>query len=270
MQEPVDSPTPEKHASKSGRKPKVAKGSVKTSSKILKGKGPKARLAHVNLIPDPQHPVPEALPKTVPHLRLVASSPRPEGQPVLLPSFEMTPFTAVVQKFKPRSWLMTVEDMSHHIDCELILEVREAGDGEEAAAAVLCRFPNIDDSRLFRFCREDDTLFGILAVRFQMKIMEQLFIFCGEHHADSLILLTDEGQADQLDVYQDFVSSRTEVVTAKGRKVKMVIAAGYGQYDAWVDFMEEMKARFIQNLWGEQRTSPAVKNYLKAHALLDI
>lgn len=107
-------------------------------------------------------------------------------------------------------------------------------------------------------------------VMFQMRILEQLLVFCATHQASTLVIFADDAQAEELEIYRDFLVSQEEVLTPAGEKTEMVIPADRKTFDAWVDFMGDVTSQFRQTLWQAQKTNPAIKNYLKIQGLLEV
>ena len=212
-----------------------------------------------------------AIKETVRHLRLVVSNALPLSSEELDSSEteNMTPFKVDIQHHTAGQYIMKAHDASNSIDCEIILKVKEAKE-ESESSTVICHFPKLNFQGLSNFCDEDETLFGILAVRFQMKVLEQLMLFCAEKLADTLVLIMDYDQAEVLEIYGHCKMVQKKISTPQGKKIQMIIDTRIDQYDAWVELMEETKLKFSQNLWSEQRSSPVIKNYLKTYDLARI
>jgi hypothetical protein len=203
-----------------------------------------------------------------PDLKLVVSNPDPvrTAPPQETPASKdeniPSSFMAVVRVKGPYLYEMTIQDPFHHLKCNLILEVEEVLD-ETDSGSVICHFPAISDEGLNRFVEEDDTLYGMFMIQFQIRILEQLFLFCATHYASELVIFVDDDQAEALGVYQDFLTYKDQTLTHKGEKTEMVIPADRETFDAWIDFMDEINRKFQQSLWCEQKTNPAIKRYLK-------
>lgn len=164
----------------------------------------------------------------------------------------------------PYLYTMAVEDCRHQLSCELVLEVKEWA-GETGTQEVVCHFPAIEDEAFSDAVEDDDTLYATFMIEFQMKILEQLLVFCATHDAVNLVIFADDLQAEALGIYQDFLAYKDQTLTAQGEKTEMIIPADYQTYDAWIDYMEKMNLEFHQALWREQRSNPAIRRYLKAH-----
>lgn len=178
-------------------------------------------------------------------------------------------FMAEVHRRGPNLYSLLACDPSHHLECELILETEEKKDPDSLElVAVICHFPNISDEKLQDHIWLDDTLYGIIMIQFQIKILEQLLLFCATHYASKLIIFADDVQADALGVYQDFLTYKDQTLTYKGEKTEMVIPADRATFDAWIDFMEKITIDFRQTLWREQRSNPIIRQYLKNHPLV--
>lgn len=212
--------------------------------------------------------------KTNASLELVVSNSNPTQEPpssqTTLSNSHIKPsFMAEVHLRGPNLYSLLACDPSHYLECELILETEERKDPDSLeSVAVICHFPNISDEKLQDHIWFDDTLYGIIMIQFQIKLLEQLLLFCATHYASKLIIFTDDVQADALGVYQDFLTYKDQILTYKGEKTEMVIPADRATFDAWIDFMEKITIDFRQTLWREQRSNPIIRRYLKNHPLV--
>lgn len=206
-----------------------------------------------------------------PHLRLIVSNSSPLPAPVKpFPGIRnpdaTAPFTAKVRLRGPWLYEMAVRDPSHYLKCDLTLEVEEAIN-EIEPGRVVCHFPAILDKQLSAFVEEDETLHGMIMIQFQMKVMEQLLLFCGDYSVSHLVIYTDDEQAEELGIYQDFLVHQDQTLTSQGEKTEMVIPTDTETFDDWIGFMEEVKLKFAQELWREQRHNHVIREYLKFHPL---
>ncbi len=174
-------------------------------------------------------------------------------------------FTAKVRLMGPWLYEMKIQDPTYHLRCDLTLEVEEAH-SEYEPGKVICHFPVISDTKLRSFVEEDETLQGMLMIQFQMKILEQLLLFCGEYSVSELIIYTDDAQAEELGIYQDFLTHQDQTLTSKGEKTEMVIPTDSDTFDEWIDFMDEVNLKIGQELWREQRFNPTIRAYLKSQS----
>lgn len=204
-----------------------------------------------------------------PTLKIVVSNPDPVG--VAAPSQE-TPsaknldapssFTVEVRMKGPYLYEMAIHDPFHYLKGDFMLEVEEAR-GEGGSGSVICHFPTLSDEALNGFVEEDETLYGMLMIQFQMQVLEQLLLFCATHCASTLIIFADDAQADALGVYRDFLTYKDQTLTRKGEKTEMAIPANREAFDAWIDFMDQVNRKFQRSLWHEQKANPVIRKYLK-------
>lgn len=173
-------------------------------------------------------------------------------------------FSAEVHVKGPGLYEMALQDPSHYLKCDLFLEVEDRNQ-EYEGKVVICHFPNLDGEMLSNFVEEDETLYGALMIQFQMRILEQLFLFCATHYASTLVIFADDAQAEDLGIYEDFLASEDQTLTPKGEKTEMVIPADRQTFEAWLDFMQKTTADFQQTLWHEQKLNPVIRQYLKMH-----
>ncbi|MGV8947665.1 MAG: hypothetical protein ACOH1N_14655 [Lutibacter sp.] len=209
---------------------------------------------------------------TIPHLKLVVSNPEPLQVTSLSQEIEtnrniFSSFTTNVRVKGPCLYEMALQDLSHYLACDLILDVEENNE-EYEGKTVFCHFPTLSDEGLNNFVAEDQSLCDIIMVQFQMKILEQLLLFCATHNASSLVIFADDVQADDLGVYQDFLTYEDQTFTSKGEKTEMVIPADRETFDAWIDFMDQTNGKFKQSLWRDQKTNPIIRQYLKMHCVV--
>lgn len=197
---------------------------------------------------------------TAPKLTLVVSNPAPVPKAHAPSSFtSLNPeFTAKVQKRGDQLYEMNIQAPFHDLRCDLILEIEREG----SETTVVCHFPNIL-SESNKFLDEDESLYGIIAVQFQMKVLEQLFLFCTSHDASQLTIYMDDDQAEGFGILQNFLIHCEETLTENGEKTEMVISTDLEDFHKWRNFMEKTNLTLEQDLWREQRSNPAIRRYLK-------
>jgi hypothetical protein len=190
-----------------------------------------------------------------------------------LPSFKME-----IHRKGHNLYTMIAQDLSHFLECELILEIKEnVSEREEPehdkaqevikSRDVICHFPKLASEQFRKFVWHDVALHRILRVMFEMKIMKQLLAFCATHHASNLVIFSDDEQADGLEIYRDFLTYKDWTFTPIGEKREVIIPADRETLDDWNDFMEVIALRFRQTLWREQKTNPAIQHYLQSRPL---
>jgi len=199
---------------------------------------------------------------TTPKLTLVVSNSAPVQEPPSQPTLSTAGFSAVVRGIGADVYEMCIQDPFHDLGCDLILDI-ETSMGE---TVVVCHFPAILNETN-RFLDEDEDLYGAIMLRFQMKVLEQLFMFCINHNASQLMIYMDDDQAEGFGVYDDFLSHYDEALTENGEKTEMLIPTDRETFDKWLGFMAEMNLKLEQDLWREQRTNPAIRHYLKSRPL---
>jgi hypothetical protein len=199
-------------------------------------------------------------------LKLVVSNPTPftETTDSQVPTYNISShaFTAKVHEKGNYIYEMTLWDPSHYLACDVFLEITE-GNQKNKGRTVICHFPTVNDEELNDFVEKDDTLYGAFMVQFQMKIFEQLFLFCFTHNASTLVIFADDDQSNALGVYHDFLAYEDRTLTSNGTKTKIVIPVNQETFNAWVAFMEEATVEFQQTLWRQQKTNPVIRRYLK-------
>jgi len=201
--------------------------------------------------------------KTTAHLKLVISNPAviQETHALFKRKPSTTGFTAEMFQLGDQLYEMKIRDHFHDLGCDLILEIEKS----MGKTAVVCDFPpTLDESN--KYLNEDEDLYGLIALQFQMKILKELFLFCTQHDASQLAIYMDDNQAEGFGIYQDFLAYSEETLTGNGEKAKMVIPTDYKVFDKWNSFMAETNLKFEQNLWRNQRLNSAIRRYLKARS----
>jgi hypothetical protein len=199
--------------------------------------------------------------------------PFPKGNATTRPSF-----TAEIRETGGNGYVLGAQDPSHFLACDFTLEIQgnedkfkikktKAAKEKVKLKEVVCHFPRIADDQLKELVWQDDTLYSVIMILFQIKVMQQLLSFCATHHATNLVIFVDRDQADDLEIYGSFLIYRGEFTTADGEKTEMIIAANPEAVGEWHDFMEITNLRLRQILWREQKTNPAIQHYLKSHGL---
>jgi hypothetical protein len=196
-------------------------------------------------------------------LKLVASNPPPQKSPS--PSRPLTSksgFSVDVKKIGCTLYEMYIRDQPHDLECDLTLEL-EGSSGTTLSKTVICHLPNIlkEDNKLLN---EEELLYGQIMIQFQMKILEQLLLFCARFCASYLVIYMDDDQAEGFGIYQDFLISQDPTLTENGEKTEMVIPADKETLADWRNFMAEATLSFEQELWREQRFNPVIRQYLKS------
>lgn len=177
-------------------------------------------------------------------------------------------FSAQVHPKGPFLYIMAAQDPSHFLSCELTLEI-EASKNDPAAHSVICHFPQICDLELSQFVEEDETLLGILMIHFQMKIFEQLLIFCSSHYAFKLIIYPDETYCEYLGIYREFLTCGAYNLEFDETN-DITVPINQQIHADWSDYMNQICLRLRQTLWQNQRKNFAIKNYLKTHPFYNV
>jgi hypothetical protein len=102
--------------------------------------------------------------------------------------------------------------------------------------------------------------------QFQLKILEQLYLFCEWKEAVKLVLTTHDANLDYLEIYSRFFVSEEQVAMPMGERTRIVIPTDVDIYDEIVDFMDELDKDFCKTLWRDQKENPAFREYLKSNA----
>lgn len=197
--------------------------------------------------------------ETASHLTLVVSNPDPVQENTPEPASSNTGFMVEVRNIDPRTYEMEVQDSFHDLEGSLLLDIKK----QRKKTAVVCHFPDIfDDSN--KFLAEDETLYGTIMVQFQLKVLEQLLLFCGDHDASQLIISMDDASAEGFEVYHHFLAQQNHNLTTDGEQTKMVISVNAEALNGLRNFMKENTLQFEQGLWREQGSNLAIRNYLKS------
>lgn len=178
-------------------------------------------------------------------------------------------FSAQIRKRGGSLYTLVARDPAHHLECSIDLEVQENPKGLKPPS-VICRFPDMPAEGLYKIVGEDETLLGMVLIQFQLKVLESILLFCAEHLAIKLLVyttyITEEDHV--LGVYSNLATREDVVHTQDGDKVQITMPAGSRTFDKLVDLMDDVRLRFTQGLWREQRTNPVIRRYLKSRAAL--
>ena len=199
-------------------------------------------------------------------LKLVYQANPIQEPPVQEPTMPLppTPFAATVHSSGHNLYVMEARDTSHYLTCDLTLEIEEEHHNS-GARTIVCHVPQISDELLNTYIWEDETLYAIILIQFQMKIMKELFMFCQNHYVSRLILYPDDTDSDDFGILQDFLIQEEQIHNEDDEKTKMVVPANSETFDTWIEFMNEANIRFQQTLWRNQRKNPAIRHYLISH-----
>jgi len=199
---------------------------------------------------------------TTPTLKLVVSNPAPAPvQTTSDASKSNARFSVKVSKVENNLYKMSIQDPFHDLGCDLTLESKRGAN----ETTVTCHVPVfLDDSN--KFLDEDEILYGIIVVQFQMNVLEQLFMFCTKRNASRLTIYMDNAQAEGFGIYQDFLVHCNQAITKNGKQREMVISTGRKPLSKWRSFMKKNNLELEQGLWREQRFNYAIRRYLKSRA----
>ncbi len=175
------------------------------------------------------------------------------------------------QELSKNLYVFSFHDIHHELSCEITLELKNnfaltEKDGHEDSHFVPVLsgdFPTIDLQRLQCKVPWDDYLHVLLVIRFHLKILEQLLLFCQEKDVLNLTLTFEEANLDYMEVFRHFFIAEAQVLTATGEQTKVLIPANEETYEELFQFMERLAHDFRQNLWRDQKINPAFRQYLK-------
>jgi hypothetical protein len=188
-------------------------------------------------------------------------------------------FLVHIQEFSPHLHIFMAKDFTHQLLCEMTLEIKEIfvsleEEGESGgylAPIVACSFPSISLQNLNEKTSFDCYLQELLMGQFQLKILEQLLLFCEQEDAAHIMLTLNDtvnnADLDYLKFYRRFLVSEEQVTTSRGEETQIMISVDGKTYDAIVDFMEKIDREFRCALWRGQSINPAFRKYLKEYSL---
>lgn len=183
-------------------------------------------------------------------------------------------FIVDFQEFSKNLFIFRAHDLNLKLKFEMTLELKEgfAFSQEEVeehlVPIVTCNFPSINVSKFNETACWDEYLQGILMFQFQLKILEQLFLFCEERDAVNLTMVFNDTDLNYLEIYRRFSISEEEFLTSRGVQTKIVIQTDVGAYDNVIDFMDDIDTDLRQTLWHDQKSNPAFRKYLLNNSLL--
>lgn len=162
-------------------------------------------------------------------------------------------------------YTLVAREPYHHLRCDLPLEIEEEWAGSSLdLVSVVCQFPPFDAENLSDFVEEDETLIGMILVRFQMKILKQLILFCLNHNATTLMIQVDENQSDYMGIFERFVTYEDRIPAKKGTLIQMTVPVNAEILHKCTDFIDEIYEKFLQTLWRHQRKNEIIRDYLKS------
>ena len=188
-------------------------------------------------------------------------------------------FLVDFQEFSPYLHVFRAKDYTHGLLCEMTLEVKEifvtreeGKEGGYLTPVAACSFPAISLQKLHEKTCFDGYLQDLLMGQFQLKILEQLLLFCEEKDATHLILTVNDAVhgagLDYLKLYRFFLVSEEQVATSRGEETQIMIPADAETYDKVIDFMDKIDREFRCALWRGQSINPAFRDYLISNACM--
>jgi len=173
-------------------------------------------------------------------------------------------------------YIFRARDLDHNLTCEMSLELTDGfafsrddiSEEKYLVPSMTCNFPSIDVSRFNEKVCWDEYLQGTIMVQFQLKILEQLLLFCEEKDVAQLFLTTNNVNYDDLEIYRHFAVTEEQVIAAGEDQTKIVIPTDLESYDEVIEFMDKVDEDFRQTLWRNQKANPTFREYLMNHTLL--
>lgn len=177
------------------------------------------------------------------------------------------------QEISPGIYIARFQDTFHELSCKVALELKESfipSGGQERGYFELilaADFPSIDIQLLQQKALWDEYLYGTLLIQFQLKVLEQLLLFCEDRDATHIFLSFNEANHDYIEIYQRFIISEEEIPSNHREKIEIIIPTDVSIYDELIDFMEEIDHSFRHTLWREKGVNSIYRQYLKSEAL---
>jgi hypothetical protein len=196
-------------------------------------------------------------------LKLVVSNPPPTPKASVLsqPPLSNSEFSSTTRNVGPYVYELNIQDPFHDLKCSLMLDNEKKGNETRA----VCHFPNILNEEN-KFLEEDEDLYGIIMIQFQMKVLEQLFVFCANHEASHLTIYMDDAKASGFGIYHDFLNYCHQSSTVNNKYTEIVISIDQQTFNKWLSFMADMNLQLGQSLWREQQSNLAIRHYLKSRS----
>ncbi|MCE3230250.1 MAG: hypothetical protein K0R52_178 [Alphaproteobacteria bacterium] len=86
---------------------------------------------------------------------------------------------------------------------------------------------------------------------FQLKILEQLLLFCEEKAAANLVLTVKDANLAYLGIYSRLIATAKKVTTAREEQTEIVMPTDVETCDEIVDFMNDAEKQFRKTVWRE-------------------
>ena len=172
-----------------------------------------------------------------------------------------------------RHFSFYAQDTSHGLVNSFSLVIQDSFNPSlpsEILPVLVCDFPTTDMCQLSKIVLGDEYLEAILSFLFHLKVLKALFLFAMDKKVENLILVVDRDYTNWIHAYRDFIVSKEQVTTKKGQQTQITISADAKTYDGLIELMDTMNDGFRQSLWREQSDNPAIRLYLKSHALIEL
>lgn len=174
-------------------------------------------------------------------------------------------FLFAFQEISPNLYAFNAQNPEHELSWQMSLERKEhftcSGEGcEEASCLVSVMawvFPHIEGQKFQGKALGDGDLQGMLMCRFQLKILDQLLLFCDDKDAATLTIL--DSDLGCVEVYRRFFISEEKVTTARGEQTQIVIPVDIETYDEVLDFIDEIDKELRRLLGRDQNVNPAFR-----------
>lgn len=169
-------------------------------------------------------------------------------------------------------------DFNLHLNCEMTLEIKEGLtfsnheiDADEYIVPIMnCDFPSIDVGEFNEIVSWDDYLQGMLMIQFQVRILEQLFLFCQDKNVEHVFIFFNKEDIDYVDIYGRFLITEEEIISSKGEQIKIEIPTSTLNYDHLLEFMDDLELNLRKALWRKQKSNRAIRHFFKQHYVFSL
>jgi len=217
-----------------------------------------------NVLEDPQ--------KQPLHLKLVVSNPSlPEKKELSKPKNLIKGFTVEIQKSGHFNYSLTVCDYFHFLECEILLEIHENDEEELGTRSVICYFPDTLGDELSELVWEDETLYSMILVNFQVRLLKHLLLFCSDYNVLNLIIdMGNTPESYNLEICRYIAKYEDKIPTGSGVTTQMVIPITLKTFDQWLKLMDKVSQDFRCKVWNGQSSNPVMRAYIKSNPCLKL
>lgn len=195
-------------------------------------------------------------------LRLVISNPVIKQENLV--SYIDKKFGMKIERKSESMYRFLAREPINSIGGRLSLEICGEIDKDDFENTLLiCHFPDMLCGELYEDIDKNKTLYEIIMIQFQIKILEHLMTFGRENEISNLLIYVDNtGGEHPLKIYSHIAIYENKKPFIDSTKTELFIPINQETVDKWLSFTAKVKQDFLYTLWSKKNNDTLVRDYL--------